>query len=285
MLNLNGGGVETLLKARKEIPYADTHLGRLCAPRNISDIELVLKAGFPTGVDNDVFCKWNLPKFVAQIGTIEAAVYGRRLGTAERLSPLLTSCFRGADAPGFDSFTTADLPPIDPNLLFVTVPDVVGDAEATLRRFREWAPMLLHLPVAFCVQDGAAEAGIPWDWPNLRCLFMAGSTTYKLGAEMADICREGKRRGLHIHCGRVNSKKRIRYLLGLDYVDSFDGTSYNRWRNKHLPGALELAAAKQFQLVLSPKTHPASGEAATVRNPTIHSSAKRRFPLGHSPRQ
>ncbi|WP_336160054.1 hypothetical protein [Amycolatopsis sp. VC5-11] len=258
MINLNGGGVDTLLKAREEIPYADTHLGRLCGPRNINDLSLILKAGFATGVDNDVFCNWSLARFVEQIGTIEEAVYRRRLGTAERLSLLLTACFRSADAPEFDGFTAAALPPIDPNLLFVTVPDVVADAEATLRRFREWAPMLLHLPVAYCVQDGAAEAGIPWDWPNLKCLFMAGSTTYKLGAEMADICREGKSRGLHIHCGRVNSKKRIRYLLGLDYVDSFDGTSYNRWRNKHLPGALKTAAATKFQLVLSPETDPAA---------------------------
>ncbi|WP_406639079.1 hypothetical protein [Amycolatopsis sp. WGS_07] len=261
MLNLNGGGIETLLQAREDIPYADTHLGRLCGPRNISDISRVLAAGFPTGVDNDVFCNWSLARFSAQIGRIEEAVYGRRLGTRERLSPLLTASFRGADSPGFGGFTAVRLPPIDPNLLFVTVPDVVADAQATLRRFLEWAPMLMHLPVAYCVQDGAAQAGIPWDWPNLKCLFMAGSTAYKLGTEMADICREGKRRGLHIHCGRVNSRKRIRYLLGLDYVDSFDGTSFNLWRDEKLPWALELAAAKEFQLVLCPEPQRAGNDA------------------------
>jgi hypothetical protein len=34
---------------------------------------------------------------------------------------------------------------------------------------------------------------------------MAGSTDFKLSDQMAAICREGKRRGLWIHAGRVNT--------------------------------------------------------------------------------
>lgn len=44
-----------------------------------------------------------------------------------------------------------------PGCLFVAVPDVVGDAVATCRKFREWQPLLRRFgwPLAFVGQDGA----------------------------------------------------------------------------------------------------------------------------------
>lgn len=67
---------------------------------------------------------------------------------------------------------------------------------------------------------------------------------------MADICREGKRRGLWIHGGRVNSRRRIRYMLGLGCVDSIDGTGFDLYRDTHLEWGLREVAATSYQLML-----------------------------------
>ena len=37
------------------------------------------------------------------------------------------------------------MPEIHPNLLWIALPDVVGDPDATLERFREWHMWLSHL--------------------------------------------------------------------------------------------------------------------------------------------
>jgi hypothetical protein len=244
---LNGGGLPTLQRCRDQYRAGDTHLGRLARPRHIGKLLETLDAGFKVGVDNDAFCNWDLPAFVRQIGHIERAVFGRVLTHAERISALASL---GLDSSSMGLLPPAPLPPWHENLLFVTVPDVPFDAAATARRFAEWAPLLSHLPLALCVQDGAGDVGIPWSWPGLRCLFMAGSDAYKCSTEMAEICREGKRRGLWIHGGRVNSRRRIRYMLSLDCVDSIDGTGFDKFRDTHLGWGLHEASSDTYQLAL-----------------------------------
>lgn len=248
---LNGGGLATLEQCRAKYRHAPAHLGRLARPRHISRLQETLDAGFVTGVDNEVFCGWDETRFMMQICRIEEALYGRRLSMTERLTPLWPG-LPWADAVDghLSGLLPAVLPRPHPNLLFVTVPDVVGDAAATAQRWSQWAPLMSHLPLALCVQDGAGDVGIPWDWPGLRCLFMAGTDAFKLSNEMADICREGKRRGLHIHGGMVNSRKRIRYMLSLECVDSIDGSGFDKWRDTHLEWALQEVAATSWQRLL-----------------------------------
>ncbi|RBM18100.1 hypothetical protein DI005_20115 [Prauserella sp. PE36] len=248
MLLLNGGGLPTLLRCRDTYAHGE-HLGRLARPRHVSRLRDTLEAGFCVGLDNDAFSDWNLPTFTRMIGHVETALYGRVFSHRERIAALAPL---GLDGTAIGLPPTPPLAPWHPNLLFVTVPDVPFDAAATARRFADWAPLMSHLPLALCVQDGAGDTGIPWNWPNLRCLFMAGSTNYKLSTEMAEICREGKRRGLWIHCGRVSSRRRIRYLLGLDCVDSIDGTCFDRYRDTHLPWGLDAVATRaDYQLYLT----------------------------------
>lgn len=249
MLILNGGALPTLKRCRDQYDCGATHLGRLARPRHISRLRETLDAGFKTGVDNEAFCDWDASAFIAQVGHIERALYGRVLRPYERIAPLAS--MSGASWSAIGATAPSPLAVWHPNLLWVTVPDVPFDARDTLRCFGEWAGLISHLPLAFCVQDGAGDVGIPWDWPNLTCLFMAGSTSYKLSEEMADICREGKRRGLWIHAGRVNSRRRIRFLLGLgDVVDSIDGTGFDRYRDTHLGWGLREASATSYQLLL-----------------------------------
>lgn len=239
MLILNGGALPTLQRCREQYPLAAEHLGRLARPRHIGRLRETLEAGFRVGVDNDAFKKWNLERFVRMVGRIEVAAFGRGIKWDEAMGPIaLSGLPRPVEPPAWHE-----------GLIFVTVPDVPFDAGGTARRWSEWAPILSHLPLALCVQDGAGDVGIPWNWPNLRCLFMAGSTKYKLSLEMGELCREGKRRGLHIHAGRVNTRKRIRHLLGLEgVVDSIDGTGFDRFRDAHLGWGLEEVAAESYQL-------------------------------------
>lgn len=108
--------------------------------------------------------------------------------------------------------------------LFATAPDVVGDAEATLRRS---APVLsvireLGYPPAYVAQDGFNPGVVPWD--AFDALFIGGTTAWKR-AERGGYAAiaEGKRRGKWVHVGRVNGGP---FLANVTLVgaDSADGT-------------------------------------------------------------
>lgn len=107
------------------------------------------------------------------------------------------------------------------NCLFATAPDVVGDAVATLARSLPFLPQIraLGYPAALVAQDGLEDLEIPWD--EFDVLFIGGSTDWKLGPAVRGIVAEAKRRGKHVHMGRVNSRKRFRYAesIGCDTVD------------------------------------------------------------------
>lgn len=107
--------------------------------------------------------------------------------------------------------------------LFATAPDVVTNAEATMQRSAPVLPLLRELGYAPALvgQDGLERLTIPWD--AFDCLFVGGSTVWKLGVAAQAIVREAKRRGKWVHMGRVNSGKRLVYAKRIG-VDSCDGT-------------------------------------------------------------
>lgn len=84
----------------------------------------------------------------------------------------------------------------------------------------------LGFPTAFVAQDGQEYLPIPWD--AFDCLFVGGSTAWKLSEPAYALVREAKRRGKWCHMGRVNSWRRIRAAAMSGY-DSCDGTyiAYN----------------------------------------------------------
>lgn len=94
--------------------------------------------------------------------------------------------------------------------LFFACPDVVGDAPATLTRFRDWGPRVraLGIPVALVGQDGLTPNHVDWD--AIDAYFVGGSTEWKLSRESHALVRHAKTRGKHVHMGRVNSCRRIR---------------------------------------------------------------------------
>lgn len=105
--------------------------------------------------------------------------------------------------------------------LFIAIPDVVGNSEATLSQFRNYRNMVKDLPVAFISQDGIRkqESKIPWD--DFDCLFVGGTNHHKLGKEGGWIVSEARKHKKWIHIGRVNSISRI---LKFWTSDSWDGT-------------------------------------------------------------
>jgi hypothetical protein len=107
--------------------------------------------------------------------------------------------------------------------LFATAPDVVGDAAATLTMSAPmFAPICaLGYKVALVAQDGLESMPVPWD--EFDCLFVGGTTEWKLSEAAFALAAEAKRRGKWTHMGRVNSWQRFRAASAAGF-DSADGT-------------------------------------------------------------
>jgi hypothetical protein len=159
----------------------------------------------------------------------------------KRPTGVLWCADNGAFSDNFDEdkwwrFLTANAHAAD-SCAFAVAPDVVGDAEATLARSAEWLPRIraLGYPAAFVAQDGLEALEIPWD--EFDCLFIGGTTEWKLGQHARRIAAEAKARGKWLHMGRVNSERRFRYARAIG-CDSVDGTYLTFGPDTNLPKLL-----------------------------------------------
>lgn len=147
-------------------------------------------------------------------------------------------CF-GKGYPGDDAFLRwlARLAPHAGRCAFATAPDVVADAEATLRRSAPFLPVIrgLGYPVALVAQDGIEHLDPPWD--EFDVLFLGGSTGWKLGPHARRVAAEAKARGKRVHGGRGNTRQRLRYFHDIG-CDSADGTTLARGADRNLPPLL-----------------------------------------------
>jgi hypothetical protein len=217
------------------------HLGRLIQPRHTSSIEKTEEAGIPWGADNDCFQGLDEKAFVRML---------------DRLQPIVGTTFDPETGVTTDRRAGR-------MCKFVTVPDVVGDAFETAKQFEKWAPALERrgLPVALVLQNGIDRPSMKrWldrTWHRLDAVFIGGDDEFKLGPLAAELAREAKRRGLWVHWGRVNSRKRMKHCIATGACDSMDGSMWARFRKTHLDKGLrwlmELTgefAAVAAQLVL-----------------------------------
>lgn len=94
--------------------------------------------------------------------------------------------------------------------LWAVAPDVPMDAEATLTESTPWLEPIrsLGIPAAFAAQDGSEHGLIPWD--SIDVLFLAGSTEWKTSSAAHRLAIQARNRGLLVHMGRVNSRRRLR---------------------------------------------------------------------------
>ena len=117
---------------------------------------------------------------------------------------------------------------------WVSVPDVVGDAQQTQNLFFQWQPKL-DIPLAYVGQDGCEDLEIPFS--DIQCVFIGGTTEWKLSACAASVVYASKQHAKVVHMGRVNSDKRLAYAYNLG-CDSTDGTGYVKFSKQRLLPAL-----------------------------------------------
>lgn len=108
--------------------------------------------------------------------------------------------------------------------LFVVCPDVVGNALATLDKWRTWSYPIIERgwPIAFVAQDGQELYPLP---PEFDALFIGGSTEWKLSPAADLLISRAHEMGKWVHVGRVNTQRRIRHFQRLKGVNSIDGTA------------------------------------------------------------
>lgn len=142
------------------------------------------------------------------------------------------------------------------NCIFVTKPDHIGNAKATIEEFYKWN--FGKWPVAFVAQDGQEDCDFPPShlW---QALFIGGTTNWKLSACVPFIIQRARALGKHIHIGRVNRFRRYQYFASLDGSEEFtcDGTRIRFERNKAESDWLEyMETPKQFNLFVPYGDHP-----------------------------
>ena len=109
--------------------------------------------------------------------------------------------------------------------LFLTLPDIVGDAARTLELFCLFAS---HVPPplrALVIQDGIDRVRIPWH--KLGAVFIGGSNAFKKSDAAFNVARTARLLGKHVHVGRVNEV--ARFTLWKYYADTCDGSGLSRY--------------------------------------------------------
>jgi len=109
--------------------------------------------------------------------------------------------------------------------VFVTLPDIVGDARRTLDLFEHFYDATRGVPRALVLQDGIGQHSIPWE--RLDAVFVGGSDNFKNSPESINACKAAKMMGKWVHVGRVNTARRVRDWIGL--ADSIDGSGMCRF--------------------------------------------------------
>lgn len=117
---------------------------------------------------------------------------------------------------------------------FVTVPDVVCDAKATLELWWHWWGQVKRAgyPTAFVLQNGAARIGVPWDLCD--AVFIGGDDDFKEGPEARTLVEHAHMCGRWVHMGRVSTKGRLKYAQQIG-CDSVDGSGFSRWADHMWP--------------------------------------------------
>lgn len=190
-------------------------------------MRILLSGGFNQLHD----CLTAYPHFRKYVGMFKTPLSGYGFPRLQKIGMPLAldnGCYIGFDEQKFQKMLNmAKIFQGDIDLMWVTCPDVVGDAKATNDLFQEWRDALTGFRVAYCGQDGAEDLDVPFD--DFDCLFIGGTTDWKLSESARDLITHAKHIGKAIHVGRVNSEKRLRYCYRLG-VDSVDGSGYFRYK-------------------------------------------------------
>ncbi len=115
--------------------------------------------------------------------------------------------------------------------IFVTCPDIVGNARRTMEIWRNREMFCLNSPhianrMALVAQNGIENFDI--DWKEFRTMFIGGRDPWKDSSAVADLVKTAKSLGIWVHVGRVNTPKRFEHFFQLG-ADSCDGNGVGRY--------------------------------------------------------
>lgn len=138
------------------------------------------------------------------------------------------------------------------------VPDVPGNREGTLERWKTYAPEVasMDIPLAIAVQDGMTPQDVETLVPRAQVVCVGGSTDWKWAT--AEMWVKAFPR---VHILRCNSPTKLTWLEQLG-VESTDGTGWNRGDRKQTQGLEEWARLKA-----SSSVHPLWPHASRAVNP------------------
>jgi hypothetical protein len=122
--------------------------------------------------------------------------------------------------------------------LFVVVPDVVADAEATMKSWHIHKPRIADMgyKLGFACQDGMEPQDVPKD---AHCCFIGGSTEWKLSD-----AHKFKGVAPWLHIGRVNTPDRLKWAENIG-ADSVDGTGFFRSKDYKMAAFIEYFIKRQ----------------------------------------
>lgn len=120
--------------------------------------------------------------------------------------------------------------------IFVTVPDVVGNARRTMEIWKRRSRFVLGWPTALVAQDGIEDMDIPWD--EMEAIFIGGRDPWKDSQASLDVVRTAKILGIHVHVGRVNTERRFRLFheAGADTCDGSGVAMYDHMLEEIVAG-------------------------------------------------
>lgn len=213
-------------------------------------------------------------KYLLPIGGFTAADFGLLVTPGHRGVPaglpagMPWAADNQAFTQGFDEDVffpwLAGLEQYRPTCLFVTCPDFIGDARKTLELFARYQPRFFGWPLAFVAQDGQEYLDFPPSdlW---QCLFVGGSTVWKMSAGAIECIKRAQALGKRIHIGRVNWFRRYQHFASLEGSEGFtcDGTRTRYERDNTIRAWRKyMAAPTQYHLPIpgcDSGGHPDSG--------------------------
>lgn len=107
---------------------------------------------------------------------------------------------------------------------FIVLPDIVCGGVRSLQQSLQWLEECLHYCslVLLPVQNGMRVEDVEPYISKRIGIFIGGDTTFK-ESTLFDWAEVGHRHSAHVHCGRVNTQRRL-LLCQQAGIDSFDGS-------------------------------------------------------------
>lgn len=160
--------------------------------------------------------------------------------------------------------------PFRRSCLFCVCPDRVGDAAETLDLFAKWHRFFDGWPVAFVAQDGQEDLDFP-DEQLWECLFVGGSTRWKMSLAAEECILRGQAMGKHIHIGRVNKWRRYQHFRAMGGSDEWtcDGTTQRFMGIQAAQDLWSSYMARDYQLRLAFLGGDSGGESGSSEVRTV----------------